>query len=635
MGKSNRIRTNRAAEKVKSLGVKNKRSNGMPSWAMTLITVVLSVALLLSVAGILLSANGVFTRLSNVAVSDNYKVNANMMAYLYNIEYQNFYSNYSSYISSGYFSIDTTSDLSKQPFGGPEDSEKTYYDALFLGEFEGTWHDYFMDKAVSSAKTILMYCEAAAEYDVTLTDEDKATIDANIESYRESATDSGYPNLSSFFSAYFGKGVSEGDVRDCMELSLLASKTMEKISDEIEASVTDTDINTKYDANKKDYNVIDYTYYSFSVNYDEVAKDLFGDDYEEDLKTEANKTQALGEYVSRIEKAKAAAAELEAITELDAFKAYIYNYVANENVDDVYGSQTIKDEIKPKKEDGTTVDEDAIAAIKAELVKAVVTEIAAGKETVEAIVIPEDAETVDVYEKTVAKDYATVINTVKSSLFSKVLTAKNSAVVEKASYTKDNTFSEWAFDDARNANEKKLIAEYDGSAEGEIKNEKGKSVTSVYFLSATQRKDSETAKNVSYMVFSKEADATAAITELKAAGSVTQATFLAKATEKSASSSSAITDYTEGAMGSTEFDNWVFDAARTAGQLTDEPIKTTVDSTTYYIVVLFEGEGQQLWYLDVKSVIATERAEAKVTELEGKYEITVKENALKFVNVTA
>ena len=88
-------------------------------------------------------------------------------------------------------------------------------------------------------------------------------------------------------------------------------------------------------------------------------------------------------------------------------------------------------------------------------------------------------------------------------------------------------------------------------------------------------------------------------------------------------------------MGSTEFDNWVFDAARTAGQLTDEPIKTTVDSTTYYIVVLFEGEGQQLWYLDVKSVIATERAEAKVTELEGKYEITVKENALKFVNVTA
>lgn len=628
MGKSNRIRTNRAAEKVKTVGVKNKKQ-GMPSWALTLITVVLSVALLLSVAGILLSANGVFTRMNTVATSDNYKVNANMMAYYYNTQLQNFRSNYSSYISSGYFSIDPEGDLTKQPFGGPEGSDKTYYDEMFLGEFEGTWHDYFMDQAVSSAETILMYCEAAKEYGVELTDEDKATIDESVETYRSTATLYGYPNLSSFFSATFGKGVSEGDVRDCMELSLLATKTMEEISDRIEKSISLTDINTKYDANKKDYNVIDYTYYSFNVNYDEVAKELLGDKYTDELKKEENKAKVLAEYKTRIEAAKKSAEELKAITELDAFKAYIYNYVTNKNIDDVYGAQTIKTEIKPA--------DDVVKHIKAELVKAVVAEIIEGKEsTTDVIEIKDDTPAeVDIFGKTVKKDYAKIINTVKTKLFSNVLSAKKSANVEKANYIKDNKFSEWAFDAARADGNITLIAEYDGSGDGEIKNEKGKSNTAVYFLTKTQRKDSETSKNISYMIFGKEAEAKAAITELAANKAFTKDAFLKETeTTKKATATNSITDYTEGAMGSADFDKWVFDATRKAGEITSAPIKVTSGSSSVYMVVLFEGEGNELWYIDVKTAIATERAEAKVTELEGKYKVTVKDNALKFVNVT-
>ena len=561
-----------------------------------------------------------------VAYSGNYKITSTMMAYFYNTQYQNFYSNYSSYITSGYFSIDPSGDLTKQPFGGPKDGSKTYYDALFLGEFEGTWHDYFMNQAVESAETILMYCEAAAAYNITLTDDDKATIDESIEGYRTTATASGYPNLSSFFSAYFGKGVSEADVRDCMELSLLASKTMEKISEEIEASVTKTDIDTKYDANKLDYNVVDYTYYSFDINYDEVAKELLGDKYEEKLKTEENKNKVLAEYKTRIEKAKAAAAELKSLTELSAFQNYIYNYVAKENVDDLYGAQTIKTEIKPT--------DDVVAHIKAELVKAVVAEIVEGKEaTTDVIEIKDDTPAeVEIFGKTVKKDYAKIINTVKSKLFSTVLSAKNTANVEKANYVKENKFSTWAFDAARVDNEITLIAEYDGSSEGEIKNEKGKSQTAVYFLTKTQRKDAETSKNISYMLFEKEADAKAAIAELVANKAFTGEAFLKQTdTTKKAASSSSITDYTEGGMGITDFDKWVFDSARKAGDITAEPIKYTSGSTSYYFVVLFEGEGQELWYLDVKSVIMIERAEAKALELESKYQITFNEKELSRV----
>ena len=477
-----------------------------------------------------------------------------------------------------------------------------------------------------------MYCEVAKAYGITLTDDDKATIDESIESYRSSATLYGYPNLNSFFSASFGKGVSEGDVRDCMEYSLLATKAMEKISDDIDKSIKDEDINKQYNDNKLDYNLVDYTYYSFNVNYDEVAKDLLGDKYEEKLKTEENKAKVLAEYKLRIEKAKTAANELNEIAELEAFKAYIYNYVANENIDDVYGSQTIKTDIKPSDED--------VKFLKAEIVKAVVAEIAEGKETSSDVVTIDDktAAEVSAYGKTVKKDYAKILNTVKTKLFSTVLSAKNNSIKEKVGYvSEDDKVSVWAFDDARKANEIKLIEEYDGATAGEIKNEKGKSNTAVYFLTKTQYKDSETAKNLSYMVFSKEADAKAAITELVANKAFTKDKFVKESdkTTKKATAYDSITNYTEGAMGSTDFDKWVFDTERKSGDITATPIKVTSGSSTVYMVVLFEGEGQELWYLDVKNAIATEKAEAKVTELEGKYKVTVKDKALKYVNVTA
>ena len=139
------------------------------------------------------------------------------------------------------------------------------------------------------------------------------------------------------------------------------------------------------------------------------------------------------------------------------------------------------------------------------------------------------------------------------------------------------------------------------------------------------------------MVFSKEADAKAAIEELVKNKAFTKDKFLKESdkTTKKASASESITDYTKGAMGSSDFDNWVFDATRKKGDITSKPIKITSGSSSVYMVILFEGEGQELWYLDVKNAIATEKAEAKVTELEGKYKVTVKDKALKYVNVTA
>ncbi len=637
MGKSNRIRVSRANDKIRTLGVKNKRK-GMPSWAMSLITVVLALALLLSVSGILLSANGVFTRLTPVVTSANYKVDANMMAYYYNTQYQNFYSNYSTYLQSGYFSLDTTKPLDEQPFGGAEGS--TNYDKVFLGEFTGTWHDYFMTSAVDTVKNMLMYCEAAPEFGVSLTDEDYAEIDANMEYYATMATSNGYPSVSSFLSANYGKGVSEGDVRKCMEYSMLASKTMTALAEKLDGEVLPEHVDAKYNEgeNYLDYNVIDYTYYSFKVNYDEVAKEVLGSDYKEaDLAKEENKAKVLAEYKKQIEAARTAAKELEAKTGIDDFKAYIYNYVATDSVDDTYASK-VTGENK-----GSITDEQA-ALIKKELVKAAVAEAVQDKDKAEAAVVIEstddaqkDYSLAGVEGVTFKKAYATVLNTIKDTAFSAVKSATTTYNVEKSGYVKDNDFSEWAFKTGKK-DDIKLIADYDGSKDGaiteEITNDKGQSHVSVYFLTEAQRKDTEKARNLSFMVFGTEATAKAAIAELVAGGTVNQETFLKMAETKEATNSSAVTDYTKGNMGSTEFDDWAFSADRKSGDLTAEPIKTTSDSSTVYIVALYEGEGQQLWYLDVKSTIVNEKAEAEATRLEGAHPITVYENRYRFVKTT-
>lgn len=635
MGKSNRIRVNRANERIRTLGVKNKKK-GMPSWALSLITVVLAAALLLSVSGILLSANGVFNRMTTVVSSANYKVNANMMAYYYNTQYQNFKTNYSSYMSS--FSLNPELPLDSQPFGGAEGS--TNYDAMLLGEFEGTWHDYFMKTTVDTVKNMLMYCEASAELEVALTDEDYAEINTNLEYYETLAASNGWPSVNSFYSENFGKGISESDVRKCMELSLLASKTMEKLADKIDASVTEGEIKTKYEGNALDYDVIDYTYYIFKVNYDEAAKKALGKDYKEaDLEKQENKDKVLAEYKAMIAKAQDAAKELEGKTTLEDFKAYIYNYVATKAVDDNYGSQTISAEAK-----GSLTD-DQITAIKAELVKNILAEATKddAKDVADkAIDIKDDDADDKTYEfagATVTKAFAKIVNTVNEKAYSTVKSATTTYNVEKAGYTKDNKFSEWAFKEAK-LNDKKLIAEYDASKDGamvtdqgEIKAESKQAQVGVYLITETRRQDTDKAKNFTYMIFSTEATAKEAIAELVAGGTVTKDAFLAMAETKKATTSNSITDYTKGAMGSTEFDEWVFETAKNAGDLTATPIKTTSDSTSVYIVALYEGEGQELWKLDVKSTIVNEKAEAEATRLQGAHAITVYDNRLKRVKV--
>ena len=104
MGKSNRIRKDRA--NVTLSGVKSrKKSQGMPSWAINLITIAITALILVSVVLSIMSANGVFGRMQTALKSEHFRVDANMMNYYFRTQYDSFVQNNSSSLS--YYGLDT------------------------------------------------------------------------------------------------------------------------------------------------------------------------------------------------------------------------------------------------------------------------------------------------------------------------------------------------------------------------------------------------------------------------------------------------------------------------------------------------------------------------------------------------
>lgn len=611
MGKSNRIKANKALKASKAPLTK-KKGKGMPSWLMTLITLVVTAAVLLTVAFGLLSANGVFNRMRVSLSSDHYKINTNMMSYYFYTQYQSFQTEYESYLS--YLSLDKSKSLKEQEFG----KDTTKYDASFLGEFEGTWFDYFMNQTVVSAKGILLYCEEANARGITLDDNDMAEIETNIESIRTTASTYGY-TLNNYLAASFGPGVKLTDVRKAIEYSALANKCMNAIVDELELAATEERIENRYNETKNNFNSIDYSTYTFTVDYTEIAKEELGSDHT-DAELKENEAKVLAAYQTAVQKAKDRATALEKADSADAFMKMVCEFVAEDAVEDIYNSQTIKDEDKPSDED--------VKAIKLALRSAVVDELMAGKGTAEPVVTLKDGDTIaSVYGKTVTAEYAKTLNTVKTNLFNSVNTEKKKILEDKASYVAENEFSEWAFADGRVAGEKKVVVEGDGKEEGEIKKEQGYSYVSAYYLRAAQYRNTEKARDVAYAIYDTAEKAAAAITELGKIETMSLEEF--EKAVAGATGNTHIEDCVRGYLNSDIFDEWLYGSATALGAITQTPLEL---ATNNYSVAYYYGEGDEHWHIAVKETLISEDYDAEYAAIEEKYSITVNEKALAKVS---
>ena len=611
MGKSNRIRTDRANATFAS--VKSpKKKNGMPSWALNLITIVITAAILFSVVFMLMSSNGVFGRMSIAMRSENFRVSRNMMDYYFQTQYNNFVQQNSSYLS--YYGLDTGLSLKDQYFDTTEGSETT-------------WFDYMMEQTKAQVEEILIYCEEAQERDIKLTEEEYASIDAEIETYETYASMYGY-DTNSYIAQIFGKGIKTRDIRAAMELSALASKCSTQIGEELEAGISDEDIDERYESESRDFNNVDYSYYTFTVSYEDAIEKVLGKDYETE-DTETKKDEIIAAYKALIEEARADAKALVEAEGADAFKEKVIELAVKDAWDANY--ETSLDNSEVKEEDIPSTD--ATAQIQTIVVGKLTAMIKAEEEFKSDDVIDDNGKLfgTSIDGVTFSDDYKTLLEDVVSTVYSSATSKTSTYFAEKVAYSDSDDAIEWAFEEGRKAGDTKTLEEGDGADGAEISNDPAELESfsvSAYYLVKAEYKDEELSKNVALMVFSSSADAEAAIEELSEGMSVEDFEALA---EELGASFSKYENYTEGSMGVEAFDTWLYGDDTVKGSYTTSVI--SLDESTFALAIYYD-DGMPMWKVSVKSAIFNDKYEELDAALTEKYKdaITVKEKALNKID---
>lgn len=267
--------------------------------------VALAVIIVLTLAASVMSEMGLFLRVQTAASAGEVSVDGAMMSFYLNDYIMNWYNSYGSYASYGYISIDITSDLRKQQF-----APKGSYDAMFLGEFTGTWYDYFMSSVKPTVERTVIYANNAKKNNLSLDDEDKDEINEIIKGINDNLN-----SLGISYSDWYGNGVNKNVVRRCYELSYLAAKYEEKMIADYEdlADNSPDDIVEYRENNKSDFYTADCLTYTISKTSKGMTDEEF-DNWKATAKEYANGIAAAKspeEFVSLVEKYESESKEKE------------------------------------------------------------------------------------------------------------------------------------------------------------------------------------------------------------------------------------------------------------------------------------------------------------------------------------
>lgn len=619
----------------------SKGTSGIPNWLLSVIISLVLIAVVAVCTFYFISNAGWPMRWTTAMELDGYKVDVNMMSYYYEKTYDNYlnqhyqnYSAYASYMGEDYsfddylsqtvgFSTATTPEA--QPYKADDESGDAYK----------TWSDFFLGETIKSVKELLVYRAEAVKLGVSLDKEDYDAIDEDINSWiSEVRATSGANTPEDFiFSQTYGKSVRRQDVKKAMELSVLASKCSEKISNDVKDGITDSDVTKEYDENKNNYNFVDYLSYSFDVSYSDAIAEKYGASKKADDLTDAEKAEVLALYKTKIEEARAKAAELAAKTELKDFKEFIINYDVTNGYDDLADSKIaiLESADKPSEENLKTIKDKIISAVIAEVTEGKTevtddvteTEVPATEET-------EATKTYTIYGISITDKFASAIREVKSSLFTSA--TQGSTVNEEATYiapTKDadgkeekDTLSEWLFSADRKANEITTVEEGDGANSTEITASTEKFTAEVAYLIKTAYRDETPCRDVAYMVYASKDAASKAIEAIKALEKLDKDSFLDIANDEAnpAASNEYAEEYAKGTSGETAFDEWLFSAE--AGSYTAEPIAMSDGAS--YMVAYCKGESNLLkWQYTVKADLHSERYTERREEMTENFESNI------------
>ena len=608
MGKSNRIRTQRAERVVAAPQVK-KEKKGVPSWLYPVIAIVILVGAVIGVAATLISSSGLILRSQAAVKSENYSISGMTFQYMFNEKYATFVSENETYLSL--YGLDSTVDLKDQKYT-LDDSGDNKFD---------TWYDYFVESTATQAREILIYCEEADKRGITLDDADIASVDSTLSQLELYAMLYGYSDLDQFLSLQYTEGMKAKDARQYLELYTLATKCASVVGEDLMNAITPARVIEKYESDSQTYNVVDYDVFTTKVSYSTIQKELYPDATELDTEQAA---AVLAAYQERVLEAVELQKKYAALTSVEEFEAMLLEEAAKDAFDTSYTSEALADDDKFSEEDLRTV--------KASL-------IANALEDVENKLSAPSKDTADedgkftVYGFEVSENTAKAIDNVKQDVFDAIKSKKESSVYTGIAYNASSEIIKWAFD-TDEANAVKLSETGDTpDAEGKVINKNGYFEASVYMLKTPEYRDETLSKNMSYMTFTTEEAAKNAIELLGGFETLTAEDFLSIATTVSASDYGSYEDYLEGSSTYTELDKWLFDENTKAGSITETPlILSESETSTLYGVFLYEEDSYPVWHLAVKSAIYSEDADAKYAELLETYAVTVNDKVTNKVD---
>ena len=608
----------------------SKGTSGIPNWLLS--TIILVVALV--VIGVCITtailSSGIIGRWSLAMGIDDIKVNQNMMSYYFRTNYinqLNQLSSYASYFGGSGSDIYATLGL---------DVNKSLKDQTYapFGMTSGTasWYDTILESTKNQVTEYLIYAAAAKDAGITLTDEEYASLDASVDSVVYSimeATGAYSYSADACCELAYGDGVTADDVRDALELQMIATKMSTYLSEKVTSDIkADEDrINSVYNEKSHLFNYVDYYSFSFDVHYDDVIAELYGSDKTVETLSDGEKESVLKLYKEKIEQARERAEELFGKTTLTDFKAMITEFSANDEYSGIYDKAVTglaTDDI-PKEED--------LAKIKNTLIENVLKEIEVGEpeaiNDVRTNKPEEGSESTDniytIYDIEISQKFSDAIKATKNNLFATLVSILDTANCENVYYYEstegaaDDKISVWAFDKERVAGEKKIFETGDGADNEEIKVESESFSAQVVVLTKTSYKDLTRSRDFAYLLFTSEDAAKTAINEVGKIEGLNKDKFLELASSESnpAGAYQFIEDLAIGTMGSVDLDEWLFSTNTKVGAFTETPIK--MDDGSYMVALYVKQNSTPEWKYQVIQYLANDDYTKAETEMKTKF----------------
>ncbi len=242
----------RIAKAAKQNAKSIEKRTTLAAIAKKVIAIVLVAAIVLGLGWALIDNLGVVEKYTTALKVGDTKISTAQFNYYYSMQYQQ-----TAYMAN-YYQQNMGYDMGFDASVAPDEQKTKDADGN-----EITWADQFKTAAVDQAQFIIANYNEAVKAGLTLTEDEKSEIDETIESYRSSAAENNY-SLNAYLRDSFGGGFTEKAFRHQLEMETLAQNFYNDKQAELLNAVTEEEIKAEYDANKKNYDYVDVTYYTFA-----------------------------------------------------------------------------------------------------------------------------------------------------------------------------------------------------------------------------------------------------------------------------------------------------------------------------------------------------------------------------------